>query len=97
MSIAPHPAPKLWDFPIEEHLLKLGTSEDLPSFSIGLCTARYEDIAAKLLELLDRAAGGQTFDEDERRTFFRGLHIIGGRRGPPRLPAVAATAAAAVA
>ncbi len=83
MSIPPNSAlPKLWEFPTEEHLLKLGTSEELPSFSVGLCTARYQDVAPKLLELLERAAAGETFDENERRMFFRGLHIIGGCRDP---------------
>ena len=47
-----------------------------------MCTARYEDVAPKLLELLERAAGGETFDDDEGRMFFRGLHIIGGHRDP---------------
>jgi hypothetical protein len=81
MSTPPHSdLAGLWEFPIEEHLLKLGSSEDLPAFSIGLCTARYESIAPKLLELLERAAEGETFDEDEGRLFLRGLHIIGGCR-----------------
>jgi len=81
MSTPPQPAlASLWEFPTEEHFLKLGSSEDLPAFSIGLCTARYETIAPKLLELLARAAGGETFDEDEGRLFLRGLHIIGGCR-----------------
>lgn len=73
---------KLWEFPIEEHLLKLGTSEELPYFSVGLCTAHYEKVAPKLLELLESAAGGETFDDVEGRMFLRGLHIIGGRRDP---------------
>jgi hypothetical protein len=83
MSTPPHPdLGRLWELPIEEHLLELGTSDDLPNFSIALCTARYEDVAPKLLELLERAAGGETFDDDEGRMFFRGIHIIGGHRDP---------------
>ena len=49
MSTPPHPdLARLWEFPIEEHLLELGTSEDLPDFSVALCAARYEEVAPKL-------------------------------------------------
>jgi len=69
-----------WDLPLEEHLQELGESVDLPVFSIGLCTIRYEQAGPVLRKILERAAAGEYLDGTEALFFFRGLHIIGGRR-----------------
>jgi hypothetical protein len=69
-----------WDLPLEEHLQELGESVGLPIFSIGLCAIRYEQAGPVLRTILDRAAAGENLDGNEALFFFRGLHIIGGRR-----------------
>lgn len=78
---ARHPAlDDLWALPVDAHLLELGESARLPAFSVGLCTLRYEQTGPVLREMLERAAAGENLDGDEALLFFRGLHIIGGRR-----------------
>jgi hypothetical protein len=68
------------DLPLEEHLQELAESVDLPAFSVGLCTMRYEQAGPVFRKMLERAAAGEYLDGNEALLFFRGLHIIGGRR-----------------
>lgn len=78
-----HPAlAEFWDLPLEEHLLELGEAKDLPAFSVGLCALRYEQAGATLREVLELAAAGEKLDGNDSLLFFRGLHIMGGRRDP---------------
>lgn len=80
---ARHPAlADHWDLPLDEHIEALGTSVDLPTFAIELCALRYEQAGPILRQLLERAAAGEPLDDIEALRFFRGLHIIGGRRDP---------------
>jgi hypothetical protein len=79
MSIDPA-LDQLRSFPLDEHLAALASSARLPTFSITLCAARYEEAAPKLRGILERAATGTMLDGDEALLFFRGLHIIGGCR-----------------
>jgi hypothetical protein len=71
-----------WDLPLEEHLQELGESVGLPVFAVGLCTIRYEQTGPVFRTILDRAAAGESLDGNESLFFFRGLHIVGGRRDP---------------
>jgi hypothetical protein len=80
---ARHPAlADFWAIPLEEHLLALGEADDFPTFAIGLCALRYEQTGPALRQVLERAAAGENLDGNEALFFFRGLHIIGGRRDP---------------
>ena len=69
-----------WDLPLEKYLQELGESVDLPAFSVGLCTMRYEQAGPVFRKILERAADGEYLDGNEALLFFRGLHITGGRR-----------------
>jgi hypothetical protein len=69
-----------WDLPLEEHLQELGESVSLPVFSVALCALRYEQAGPVFRAFLDRAAAGERLDGNQSLFFFRGLHIIGGRR-----------------
>jgi len=71
---------QLRSFPLDELLVNLGSSERLPTFSIALCAARYEEAAPTLRGIPERAAAGTILDGDEAPLFFRGLHIVGGCR-----------------
>ena len=65
---------------MDEVLGDLASSAPLPTFSITLCAARYDEAAPKLRDILESAAAGRIVNADEALLFFRGLHIIGGRR-----------------
>jgi len=69
-----------WDLPLEKYLQELGQAIDLPGFAIVLCTIRYEQAGPVFRKTLERAAAGEYLDGNEALLFFRGLHIIGGRR-----------------
>ena len=73
---------ELFALPLEDHLLELAEADRLPAFSVGLCTLRYEEAGPVLRGLLERAAAGEELDGNDALLFFRGVHIIGGRRDP---------------
>jgi hypothetical protein len=65
---------------IEEQLRAVATAPRLPDLAIGLCTVGIEQSGPVLLAVLERAAGGEVLSEDEERTLFRGVYILGGAR-----------------
>jgi hypothetical protein len=69
-----------WDLPLEKYLQELAESVSLPAFAVGLCAIRYEQAGPVFRTMLDRAAAGERLDGNESLFFFRGLHIVGGRR-----------------
>ena len=66
--------------PIEDHLEALATSEELPSFAIGICTLRFDESAPALRAVLERAAAGEALDRAESNLLFCAVHILGGHR-----------------
>jgi hypothetical protein len=68
--------------PIESFVEALADPSDLPIVAIGMCSLRYTEAAPLLRAALERAATGSLANEADKLLFFRGLHIIGGRRDP---------------
>ncbi|CAN5155385.1 hypothetical protein BH10PSE6_BH10PSE6_01680 [soil metagenome] len=68
--------------PIESFVGALADPSELPIFAIGMCAVRYTEAAPLLRAALERAATGSLRNEWDDLLFFRGLHIIGGRRDP---------------
>jgi hypothetical protein len=73
---------------IEQHLHALATERRLPRMAIVMCTARYEEAAPALRDVLERAADGAFLSEDEEMLLFRGLHVQGGARDKQAYPAL---------
>lgn len=68
--------------PIESFVGALADPSELPIFAIGMCAVRYTEAAPLLRAALERAAKGSLRNDRDNVLFFRGLHIIGGRRDP---------------
>jgi hypothetical protein len=68
--------------PIETFVAALGDPSEFPAFAIGMCALRYTEAAPLLRATLERAATNSLRNDRDDLVFFRGLHIIAGRRDP---------------
>jgi hypothetical protein len=63
----------------EEIIELLSREIDLPSVAVAFGTAYADEIRPDVMAAVERACR-QDLDPDEARLFFRGVHILGGRR-----------------
>ncbi|MFT4130591.1 DUF1186 domain-containing protein [Labrys sp. (in: a-proteobacteria)] len=68
------------NLPVEPWLHRIATERTLPAVAVGACVVRIDDVAPILINLVERAAAGETLSEQDDLLLFRGLHILGGAR-----------------
>lgn len=66
--------------PIEAHLAALATERSLPRLAVAACTARIEEAAPALRDVLVRASLGFELSEADETLLFRGLHVLSAAR-----------------